>query len=235
MKVLVFDIDGTLTQTTRVDGDYFKRAVRGVLPEAELESFHGFTEFTDTAILRDICSSVPGCDYGSVEVAVHDHFVSGLKNALLSQPDAFRPTPGARTVFQSVSSAGWIPAVATGGWRASAELKLDAAGIPMDGVPLATSSEEVRRVDIIRRALRGVAPEASITDVVYVGDGTWDVKACRELGIGFIGRATDEARVRLADEGAGVIVDDFSDPEELVGLLSAPEMLKTLAGRRAEP
>jgi len=119
----------------------------------ELESFAGFVEMTDTAILRDICAERGLGEYESIEEAVRTHFVQGLTSALGADPGSFSAVPGAQTVFSVVRRAGWVPAIATGGWRASAELKLKAADIPMAGVPLATSSEADRRVDIIRLAV----------------------------------------------------------------------------------
>ena len=90
------------------------------------------------------------------------------------------------------------------------------------GVPLATSSEADRRVDIIRRAVAEVTDGADTSAVVYVGDGTWDVRACRDLGIGFIGRAAGDAAGRLAKHGARAIVPDFVDGRVFLHLLSRP-------------
>jgi phosphoglycolate phosphatase-like HAD superfamily hydrolase len=47
--------------------------------------------------------------------------------------------------------------------------------------------------------------------VVYVGDGIWDVRAAKPLGIGFLGLATDTKARRLLEEGALCVLPDFSD------------------------
>ncbi len=226
MKVLVFDIDGTLTLTNRVDGEFFKSAVRAALPRVRLDSFDDFTEMTDSAILQDICRQRGESDYASVEARVQEHFVAGLTTALEAEPDSFSSVPGAQTVFSTVQRGGWVPAIATGGWRPSAELKLDAAEIPTVGVPLATSSETSRRVDIIRLAVAKATEGAEISAVAYVGDGTWDVRACRDLGIGFIGRAEGEAIERLRQHGARAVVPDFTDMRAFLHLLSQSNDLK---------
>lgn len=225
MKVLVFDIDGTLTLTTRIDGDLFKAAIEAVLPDLELNSFDDFTEMTDAAILREICSVLGESRYGSVEARVLEHFVAGLSSALIAEPDSFSAVPGAQTVFSSVRDAGWVPAIATGGWRLSAELKLAAAGIPTDRVPLATSSEAVRRVDIIRTAVALATSGIEPTELVYVGDGVWDIRAYRELGIGFIGRAEGSAIGHLKRRGAQAVVASFADVGSFLDLLSRPQDL----------
>ena len=225
----MFDIDGTLTTTNEVDGQFFRAAVRAVVPEAEVGSFQSFTECTDTAILRELCVAYSAREYSSVESEVQRHFIAGLEAALESDPDAFLPVFGAREIFEEVRDVGWTPAIATGGWRGSAELKLVAAAIPTRGVPLATSSENERRVDIIRRAVVKATSGAKASEVVYVGDGTWDVKACRELSIGFVGRSTPETEKRLVDEGARATIPDFSEPGTLIGLLKDSGSLKPSA------
>ena len=89
--------------------------------------------------------------------------------------------------------------------------------------------EDARRIDIIRRAVAQATSGAEASEVVYVGDGTWDVKACRELSIGFVGRSTSETETRLIDEGAKAMIPDFSEPSTLTTLLEDPGSLKPSA------
>jgi phosphoglycolate phosphatase-like HAD superfamily hydrolase len=50
-----------------------------------------------------------------------------------------------------------------------------------------------------------------LEDVVYVGDGTWDIRACRTLGIPFIG--TGNRIEALESEGATWILPQIrKDP-----------------------
>jgi phosphoglycolate phosphatase-like HAD superfamily hydrolase len=46
---------------------------------------------------------------------------------------------------------------------------------------------------------------------VYVGDGVWDARACRSVGIPFIGIGTGSRVTRLSAEGAVCVFSDFSD------------------------
>lgn len=103
-------------------------AISPVLPGANLESFRDFPEQTDTAILREMCSADPGLDYDSTESEVLRRFIVGIEAAIETDPEFFLPVPGAPDIFEKVREAGWAPAIATGGWRASAELRLSAAG-----------------------------------------------------------------------------------------------------------
>ena len=52
---------------------------------------------------------------------------------------------------------------------------------------------------------------------VYFGDGIWDARASRRLGIGFVGIAAEPGkRERLEAEGVTVILDGFGDIGEVV-------------------
>ncbi len=48
-------------------------------------------------------------------------------------------------------------------------------------------------------------------DIVYVGDGVWDARACRAVGIPFIGIGSGLRAARLASEGAVRVFQDFSE------------------------
>ena len=100
--------------------------------------------------------------------------------------------------------------MATGAWRPSASVKLRGAEIPHDGVPLATSSEHPERRRIIELALAGL-PGAERDQAVYVGDGAWDGRAARSIGLGFVGVGTDGHAARLSAVGASTVVPDFAD------------------------
>jgi phosphoglycolate phosphatase-like HAD superfamily hydrolase len=48
---------------------------------------------------------------------------------------------------------------------------------------------------------------------VYVGDGVWDARACRSVGIPFIGIGTGSRATRLSAEGAVCVFPDFNDSD----------------------
>lgn len=225
MKVLVFDIDGTLTATASVDGRLFAEALGAVLTLPSEEPWFGLTELTDAAILAELCAARPAAERIVVEREVQRRFFASLEAAVEAEPEAFQPISGAREIFEAIRGAGWTPAIATGAWRRSAETKLAAAGIPVSGVPLVTSSEHPRRVNIIRHAVQLAASAYEPEEVVYVGDGSWDVVACRELGIGFVGRGAPADAQALAELGAAAVLPDFSDAGALIDLLSDPSAL----------
>jgi FMN phosphatase YigB (HAD superfamily) len=79
-------------------------------------------------------------------------------------------------------------AIATGGWRQSAELKLRSAGIDFANVPLITSNDHHERTAIMELALAEIGE--GFESVSYYGDGPWDREACARLGWQFVAVGT---------------------------------------------
>ena len=100
--------------------------------------------------------------------------------------------PGACDLLQAlVASPAHAVAMATGGWRESAELKLRTASIEWAGIPLATSNDHHERTGIMEFALGQLG--SGFESVSYYGDGPWDRKACADLGWQFVAVGPDLA------------------------------------------
>ena len=217
--IAVFDIDGTLTDTMGVDIECYIAAVREVVGIEIPKQWEAYDEITDAAVLETACRlrdfPRPTPD---LQRRTALRLAGMLREALASTPHRFQPIPGARDVFDLVRRAGWRVAMATGAWRPSAMVKLDGAEIPSEGVPLATCSEETARRDIILRAVAQVDGTPS-SEVVYVGDGTWDGRAAASLGYGFIGIGRGDRAEALRSAGAGAVFEDLSDGAALLDAL----------------
>ena len=60
---------------------------------------------------------------------------------------------------------------------------------------------------------RAVERYGNIGSTVYVGDGVWDARACRSIGVPFIGIGTGSRATRLSAEGAVRVFPDFCDAD----------------------
>jgi phosphoglycolate phosphatase-like HAD superfamily hydrolase len=81
-------------------------------------------------------------------------------------------------------------------------------------------------VDILQTAIERAGQkygQDAFEKVVYAGDGVWDVRAAKALGIGFLGLAAGTKAGRLLEEGALWVFPDLSD------LLRAGECLEVVA------
>lgn len=185
MHAVVFDIDGTLLQSAEVDDILYQEAVRSVLGDVQIRpSLSEYSYVSDSGILSEILAdnSIPS-DQELVE-SIKAHFVEALR-LHVSTDGPFPEIPGARNILTSLSrSLNHSIAIATGGWRASALLKLESSGFSGLDVPLATSDDAQDRVEIMRIALSRLGK--LFDTVTYYGDGPWDRDASRELGWQFI-------------------------------------------------
>jgi phosphoglycolate phosphatase-like HAD superfamily hydrolase len=92
------------------------------------------------------------------------------------------------------------------------------------GIPWASADDAIDRVDILRMAIQRAGQHCgqdTFENVVYVGDGVWDVRAAKALGIGFLGLAAGHKAGRLMKEGASCVLPDFSDPVRVIECLES--------------
>lgn len=219
--VWILDLDGTMMPSSEVDNVCFWRAVHEVFERpARTLDLASFPEVTDSALLLAWSRETLGRAPREREVsAVRTRFFTLLDSAARERPECFTPTPGLVDWLEQRCAEGAALAVATGGWGPSAHLKLQRAGLARFELPLASSDDEYRRTDIMRRALERIAPDSAEHDrpPIYLGDGPWDLAAARALGWEFVGIARDAAAERLLEEGARRVLADF------LGLDGAPE------------
>lgn len=242
MALVIFDIDGTLTQTKGVDDSLFVRAfdealgVRGFDP-----NWANYPHATDSSLVVEIVSRARQDEQGRPapptpeEIAlVQEAYFASLR-AQAKVKGRIKATPGAAQLIEEIRKRrSWHVAIATGGWRESAMIKLNAAGLFTFGIPSAFADDALSRSAIVMKAMilasgfnfaRDERAEALAVigerygGIVYVGDGVWDVRTARELGIGFLGIRPAGEEKPLRVEGARTIVRDFKKTGEMLELL----------------
>ena len=227
-RIAVFDVDGTLTDTNEVDNECYLRAVGEILglDAAEL-NWSRAPHVTDAALLHWLCVEYCGRALSGGEgEAVLDRFLAHLRSELAARPERFQPIAGAAQVFAQLSNKGWAIALATGGWQASARLKLAAAGIPHDPLVMASATDADTRTAIMRLAVERAAAHvgSQFERIVSVGDALWDVKAARELTWPFVGIARGERAIQLRAAGAAVVLPDLLDVTAFCRALDSAEI-----------
>lgn len=221
MHLLMFDVDGTLTDTHRRDAEFYAGVVCEVigLPEHALDTrWEHYRDVTDSGITGQLLER-HGLPAECAE-EVQRRFVAHLAAAPRSEEGPFREIPGARDLLDHLKRRSDVQlAIATGTWRGSAAEKLGQAGFDLSHLPMATSDDSHRRVQIMRTARDRAAMAAGVDafeSITYVGDAVWDVQATAELGWPFIGRADGPRAEVLRDRGALHILPDFRDRQALL-------------------
>lgn len=178
---VIFDIDGTLLESSAQDDRIYREAVTHVLGDVRLRpTLADYNPVTDTGILLQILKD-NGLPADPDKVAeVKNQFFARLE-AFVKEYGPFTELPGAKSVLGRLQeSDSHHLAIATGGWRRSAEIKLVTAGFDIGAVPLATSDDAIERTAIMEFALASIGEE--VASVTYFGDGSWDQQACEILG-----------------------------------------------------
>jgi GNAT superfamily N-acetyltransferase len=185
VHAIIFDIDGTLLHSAAVDDALFREAVKVVFGRVHLRpSLHDYDFVTDTGVLSQIMTDNDIPAKRDYEDEIKTHFVDLLR-AHVESNGPFIEIPGASDLLNSLrESATHAVAIATGGWRESAELKLESAGFDYSHFPLATSNDHHERVGIMEIALSQLG--SHFESVTYYGDGPWDRDACVALDWRFI-------------------------------------------------
>lgn len=229
MKLAIFDIDGTLTNTNSVDDQCFVKA----LAEAHaitniITDWASYPHTTDSGIMAQVFQEKFGRDPRETELGkFKNSFVNLLDEQYKSNSSGFDEIAGAAIALERLKrEPDWVVAVATGCWRASALLKLSAAKIDIDGIPAAYAEDGLSREAILESAVSQSLEryaQTSFEKIVSIGDGLWDVRTARRLGFDFLGVGSGQAAAMLHNAGAKHVVEDFADYDKLISVLNEAE------------
>jgi phosphoglycolate phosphatase-like HAD superfamily hydrolase len=216
MHLVMFDIDGTLAETMKVDEACFVRSFEDVFGFVNIDTdWSHYPHTTDSGIFKDVFTSRAGRAPTAQDVSqFRQHFIQLL--AATSSQSPFAPVAGARRLLSRLAQDGsHRVSLVTGGWRDSARLKMASAGMCFDEHPAASADDALDRESIMTLSMQRAAERygESFACTVYVGDGVWDARACRRVGIPFIGIGTGSRAAQLSAEGAVCVFPDFTDAD----------------------
>ncbi len=185
--LIIFDVDGTLIGGEPFDwkcfNDAFSSETGRTIGDDEWMELE---EVTARSLVYHVLSEHPPARIRHLETCIAKAFLKNLQETNERNQNAFQIAPGTTRLLDRLQNDDRFEVgIATGDWLESITFKLDQAGIAIEQYPHATASDARKRADII--ALAAQRAGRSIDEVVYVGDGVWDLKACRELDIPFIG------------------------------------------------
>ncbi|MEX0968498.1 MAG: HAD hydrolase-like protein [Bacteroidia bacterium] len=193
MNLIIFDIDGTLSQTDGIDTQCYVQAIEEVMEEKVLNTdWDSYENVTDEALTQLIFKNVLKRLPATHEVEqVKSRLVELLNFHSRKDPAAFREVAGAKLFFRKMMSQhDWAVAIATGCWHGSAEVKLAAIDFNRAGVPLATADLAATKPGILAEAER-LAKEAhgqkEFARRIYVGDRAYDLRSAESQGMEFLG------------------------------------------------
>jgi phosphoglycolate phosphatase-like HAD superfamily hydrolase len=226
MNLAIFDIDGTLTETDEVDEICFVKALADAHAITDINTdWATYPHTTDSAITSHIFQArfnrAPEDDELS---KFKTQFVRLLEDHRHKDSSLFGEIVGASIMLRRLNQEPeWKVAIASGGWRVSAELKLKAAGIEVNDYPGAFADDGLSREEILHAATlkaQILYKQDHFKRIVSVGDGLWDVRTARNLRFPFLGIGTGERETKLRGAGATHVIKDFADYSQVICYLA---------------
>lgn len=220
-SLVLFDIDGTLVDCGKAAGKCFSAAFKEAFGVAcPIFAAEEVSGLTDTAILMEVIRRLDLAAAHSEErrALAFEIYARNLAAELARAPA--QALPGAS---RAIAAVGTIPGCAigllTGSTAATAQIKLEAAGIVFDQFVCGAYSEDGELREALPPAARrrfgkifGREPQRT----VLIGDTPRDVQAALATGCEFIGVTTGPYnRDALERAGARVILNDLTEVDFL--------------------
>ena len=217
MKLILFDIDGTILDSVKTDDLCYIKTFWDLFSwDLSNIDWNNFKNVTDSGITQELFFSKyerapTGHEIESIisyygqQLEFHSEFIKEIDCALsfLEHLDAL---PDIAVGF------------ATGGWRETAVIKCKSIGFKLEEHPFVSSSDHFERASIIDLAIKDALVRSkveSFDSITYFGDGLWDLRATKEMGIDFIGvdHHSDE---KLRNAGVKRIISDYKKQDEIL-------------------
>ncbi|MCF6443017.1 HAD hydrolase-like protein [Pseudoalteromonas luteoviolacea] len=184
LKHVMFDIDDTLVQSYDLDSECFIQAVKEVTGLDIDTNWSRYEHVTDSGILNQFFKEKNIENTELIFAQIKRVFLSKIQTRITNNP--ILEIPGSRKFISSLKEMdNVVISLATGGWYESAILKLESAGIDISNIFIASANDHYSRIEIMKIAEKRAVKEESLS-FTYFGDGCWDLKACKELGVNFV-------------------------------------------------
>lgn len=228
MRLILFDIDGTLIDTLGAGKAALKSAMLATYGETGPVDSFDFHGRTDPAIVRGLLRAVgwPDRDIETGFEAAWTAYFEALERELAGRKGRVNPYPGVVELLDSLASDGQFACgLVTGNMEGGARRKLDAAGLAGRFAFGAYGSDSERREHLpplaSERAAKVYGRSFDLSEAVVVGDTPEDVRCGHINGTRVVAVATGRHSVAdLGESGADAVFETLADTTRVVRALS---------------
>ena len=228
MKLILFDIDGTLLWTDGAGRGAIRAALLAEVGSTGPTEGFRFDGKTDPQIVHELlrASGSPHAESASLVQAVCDRYVEMLKGELASGKRTPHVYPGVWELLDVLERRDdAVLGLLTGNIVAGARLKLAAVGMQFDRFRVgAFGSDAAERGELpavaAARAAKLIGETPTGDDIVIIGDTPADVTCGMGVGARAIAVATGSYRTdELAAAGAYAVFESLVDTERVLGAI----------------
>ena len=220
MKLIIFDIDGTIVNSVKADDECFKETFETLYRiDLSQTEWSEFKNVTDSGMTLEIFEKYLNRKPTNGEIVrIKKHFYELLVN----RTKEFSEIDGALKFIDRINkNPNFISAFATGGWKETALLKVNSIKLNINQSIIKTADDHFNRAKIIELAITESLSKVKIIEfesITYIGDGIWDFETTNELGIDFIGiDSKNNCKLKMA--GVEKIVSNYLETDKIVNWL----------------
>jgi len=229
MKMIIFDIDGTLLLAGGVGVDAFNQAFNELFHVPEVWDHYDPHGKTDQEIIQDLSRRALGRQTTPEEMRRLSERYTELFASGIDRAERFRLMPGAFQLLQTLHGRQDLLGLATGNFELTAQQKLRRAGLSHFFRFGGFGSDAYERLALTRLALeRGLAcaPQGvRAGEVVLIGDARQDIECGKALGLRTAAVATgslgvDELKVLNPD----LVLETLEDLSTILEFIDNPSL-----------
>ena len=224
MNLVIFDIDGTIVNSVKADDECFIQTFKNLYRiDLSTSNWIDYKHVTDSGLTIEIFEKHFGQKPTKKDLEkIKAHFY----NILLKNCEKFREVKGAKKFIENLLSRSDSKlAIATGGWKETAILKLESIGLNLRNIVLKSSNDHYDRAEIIKLAIKESLKKSNARNfesITYIGDGVWDYKTSTKLGLRFVG-IDNNKNGDLTKVGAKIIFSDFEKMKKITDWILTTE------------
>ena len=224
MRLVLFDIDGTILRSGGVGRIAMERALTQVFGSAGDRDYK-YDGKTDKQIVRELMrvEGLPDEQIDSRMTDLLDTYISGLYAELESGEREVHVYPGVRELLDALEKEqSVVMGLLTGNIELGAKAKLRAAGIDIERFRVnAFGSDHEHRPELPgvaqRRAREVLGAEIHGNKLIVIGDTPADIRCGESIGARAIGVATGRySTAELAEHGAYAVFETLADTDEVM-------------------
>jgi len=221
MKLLLFDIDGTLLLTNGAGTRAANRAFEQIYGIKNAMNQIDAAGKTDPLILKEIFLNELNRDYAQQEArALYDHYIPFLEEE--TGKAEITVMPGVRQLLENLTTReDMVLGVATGNIEEGAWIKLRSAGLDkhfkFGGFGSDSHSREHLILKALDRAKDHTAHPTEFEKIFVIGDTPYDINHGRAAGALTVGVATGSySRAQLEEHNPDHLFDDLNNLQSVI-------------------